>query len=149
MDEDTKAFLDELETKHNGKLGWRTYSTWYGCSDGTYREFGVFLYKINDTFYFEDFERNQSIFGFMVNTKKKKKKFIKMEKEFKISEIKNIITTTRKNALSVIKDNNPALLKNANSFEKLFFKTANAILLNDGTIHFFELVSLKDFREQL
>lgn len=149
MDDDTKDFLEQLETKHNGKMGWRTFSTWYGCSDGTFREFGVFLYKINDTFYFEDFERNQSIFGFLIHTNKKKKEFIKMEREIEAAQIDKVITTTRKNALQIIKTENTQILKSASLFEKMLFKTVSAVILKDGSIHFFELVNSKDFIAQL
>jgi hypothetical protein len=149
MDEDTEFFLSELEKKHGGELTWRTFSTWYGCSDGIQREFGVFLFKVFDTFHFEDFQKNSSIFGIAIGNnsskKKNKKPFIKMERSFEKADIIDIKTTTRSIANTIIKTGNVQPIKTANGFDKVFRKLVTAVTLKDGTIHFFELIAPKEF----
>jgi hypothetical protein len=152
MDEDTEFFLSELEKKYGGELSWRTFSTWYGCSDGIQREFGVFLFKVYNTFHFEDFEKNSSIFGIAIGTnsskKKKKQPFVKLERSFTKDDILDITTTTRSIANTIIKTGNKQPIKAANSFDKIFRKLVTAVTLKDGTIHFFELIAPKEFSRE-
>lgn len=152
MDEETEVFLSELEKKYGGELTWRTFSTWYGCSDGTQREFGVFLFKVFNTFHFEDFEKNTSLFGIPIggnsNKKKKKAPFVKLERSFNKEDIQTITTTTRFIANSIIKSGNAQSVKPANAFDKLFRKLVTAVTLKDGTIHFFELITPKEFTKE-
>ena len=149
MDEETELFISKLEQKHGGQLTWKTFSTWYGCSDGTQREYGVFLFRVFDTFHFEDFEKNSTIFGIPLTGRPKrkngKKEFVQMERSFEKSNVVEIITTTRSTANSIVKTGNTATLKQANKFDKVFKKLVTAVTLQDGTIHFFELISPKEF----
>lgn len=152
MDEDTELFLSELEKKHGGELTWRTFSTWYGCSDGTQRDYGVFLFKVHNTFHFEDFEKNSSIFGISFGNnsskKKNKKPFIKMERSFEKKDIVDIKTTTRSIANAAIKTGNTLQIKPASRFDKVFRKLVTAVTLKDETIHFFELIAPKEIIEE-
>lgn len=149
MDEETELFLSKLEHKHGGKLTWKTFSTWYGCSDGTQREYGVFLFRVFDTFHFEDFEKNSTIFGIPLTGKPKRKKgqkeFVQMERSFEKDNVVKITTTTRTIANSIVKTGNTAILKNATGFDKIFRKLVTAVSLQDGTVHFFELIAPKEF----
>jgi hypothetical protein len=152
MDEDTEFFLSELEKKHGGELTWRTFSTWYGCSDGIQRQFGVFLFKVFDTFHFEDFEKKSTMFGIAIGNnsgkRKNKKQFIKMERSFAKDDIIDIKTTTRSIANTVIRTGNTIPIKAAGGFDKVFRKLVTAVTLKDGTIHFFELIAPKEFVEE-
>ncbi|MBK5201752.1 MAG: hypothetical protein JJE21_09535 [Spirochaetaceae bacterium] len=148
MDEDTEIFISDLEKKFGGKLTWRTFSTWYGCSDGIQREFGVFMFQIEDTFHFEDFKKENLIFGIKMGTSSNKKRepFVKLEREFNKNQIKSINTTTRSIANNIInKKLNSSAITNINLIDKLFKKLVTAVTLKDGTIHFFELIGPKEF----
>ena len=148
MDEETEIFISDLEKKFGGELTWRTFSTWYGCSDGIQREFGVFMFQIGDTFHFEDFEKENLIFGMKIgtNNKKKKEPFVKLERAFEKDQIQSINTTTRSIANNIIRKRlDPSAIKNVNIIDKLFKKLVTAVILKDGTIHFFELIGPKDF----
>lgn len=150
MNEDTEIFISDLENKFGGKLTWRTFSTWYGCSDGIQRDFGVFMFQIENTFHFEDFEKENLILGMKIgrNSNKKREPFVKLERSFSKDQIKSIDTTTRSIANNIIKKKiNPSEFTNINIIDKLFRKLVTAVTLKDGTIHFFELIGPKEFLE--
>lgn len=151
MDEETKEFLEDLENTYGGKITWKTFATWYGCSDSTFREYGVFIFKINDTLYFEDFEKKYAIFGMELKTKKKsKEKYVKMKRQIKVNEIDKVFKVSQSNALEVIKNNkNPIDLKGLNLFDKFFKKSVTAVGLKNGTYHFFEFLNIDDFKKNL
>ncbi len=151
MDEEAQEFIDNLETRYGGKITWKTFATWYGCSDSTFREYGVFIFKINDTLYFEDFEKKYSLFGMELKTKKKNKvKYVKLERQIEIKDIKNVYKVSQANALDVIKNKkDPKSIKSINLFDKLFRKSVTAIALEDGTYHYFELLNTEDFKKNI
>ena len=150
MEEDAQAFIAELEQKHQGVITWRTYATWYGNDREILREFGVFLYRCNDTFYFEDFERNPSMFGISLRSKKKKEPFQKYEGSFSVSEVastRQVCKTQAQKVIQGLKSHDTLAL--ANIFDKIFRQMIEMVTLKDGTVHFFELIDRKTFVEQL
>lgn len=151
MDDETKEFLDNLENKHGGKITWKTFATWYGCSDSTLREHGVFIFKINDTLYFEDFDKKYAIFGIaLTNNKKKKNEYVKMERQIAIADIDNTFRVSQSNAINVVRNTKEASdLKEINLFDKIFKKTVVAVALKNGTHHFFEFMNFEDFKKNL
>jgi len=151
MDDETKEFLDDLETQYGGKITWKTFATWYGCSDSTYREYGVFMFKINDVLYFEDFDKKYTIFGMELKPNKKKKvKYVKLKRQIKIDEITDIFKITQANALEVIKNKkDPSSVKEISLFDRIFRKSVTAVGLKDGTFHFFELLNTEDFKKNI
>ncbi len=148
MDEETKEFLEDLENKYGGKITWKTFATWYGCSDSTYREHGVFIFKINNTLYFEDFEKKYAIFGIaLANNNKKKTKYVKMERQIPISEINKVSKVSQSQALNIIKNyKDVSSLKELNIIDKIFRKTVIAVGLKNGTYHFFEFLNIEEFK---
>lgn len=151
MDEETVQFLEDLETQYGGKITWKTFATWYGCSDSTFREYGVFMFKIKDTYYFEDFEKKYSIFGMDLRTKKKNKiKYVKLQRNINAKEITKVFKISQAKALEVIKrGKNPSELKEISLFDKIFKKSVAAVQLKDGTYHFFELMNLEEFKKSI
>jgi len=150
MEEDAQAFIAELEKKHQGEITWRTYATWYGNDKEILREFGVFLYRCRDTFYFEDFERNPSMFGISLKPKKKKEPFQKYEGSFSVSEVTATRQVSKSQAQKVAQGfKNQDTLSTANIFDKIFRPMVEMVTLNDGSVHFFELIDRKTFAEQL
>lgn len=151
MDEETKEFLENLEKEYGGNIEWKTFATWYGCSDSTFREYGVFLFKIHNTLYFEDFEKKYSIFGMELKTKKKNyQKYVKLKRSIDISQVKSIMKVSQANALDVIKNKkDPKTLSEINLFDKIFKKSVTAVEVEDGTYHFFELLNNAEFAKNL
>jgi hypothetical protein len=150
MEDDAQAFIEELEKRHQAPITWRTYATWYGNDRNTLREFGVFLYRCNDSFFFEDFERTPNMFGFALKPKKKKEPFVKFEGTFCIDQIADTKPVTKKQASRVVQGIlTPSQVNGANVFDKIFRQLVEMVTLADGSVHFFELIDRKSFTEQL
>lgn len=150
MEEDAQAFIDELEKRHGAPITWRTYATWYGNNHSILREFGVFLYRIQDEFHFEDFERSPSMFGISLKPRKKKEPFTKFEGSFSVSEVASTRQVVKTLAFKAIQGNKEARqLPVVTWFDRIFKQMVEMVELTDGTIHYFELIDRKQFVEQL
>src|SRR5690554_3996424 len=99
MEQEAQQFIEELEKRFGGKVGYRTYSTWFASDEGLLREFGVFVYEINGTFHYEDFERKPSIFGFSLRPRKNQPPYVKMEGSFTKEMVKSTSVVTKSQAL--------------------------------------------------
>ncbi len=150
MDEDTIKFLSELEAKHGGTIEWRTYATWYGCDDGTIREYGVFLYKIKDTFYFEDFERFPMILGYKLKPKKNAPKYEKYERSFRAEHVVRVSSVTKSRASDCAQGLiSAAAVTDAGWFSKIFKQLVTKVEMETGTTFFFELMDPKRFVREI
>lgn len=146
MDEDAQAFIAELESRHQAKITWKTYATWYGNNHEISREFGVFLYRCGDTFFFEDFERNPSMFGISLKPKKSKQPFQKYEGSFSLDELGTTRQVVKAQALKVTQGlKKTDDLPSANLLDRIFRQMVEMVILKDGTVHFFELIDRKAF----
>ena len=150
MDDEATRFLSELEAKHGGSIGFRTYSTWFACSDGTVREFGVFLYMVGNVFHFEDFERKPAIFGFPIKPRKNDKPFAKYERAFSAEDVESV-TAVLKTKASDCADGHisPDQIPQVSPFDRLFRSLVHRVLLKDKTTYFFELIDSKKFMQAL
>jgi hypothetical protein len=88
MDQETKDFLDSLEKENGGQIIFKTYAVLIGFSNGQNLNLGGLLYVINNTLYFEDFEKQGGLFGLI--TSKKKKVYEKYKTSIDISSIENL-----------------------------------------------------------
>ena len=89
MEAETLAFLKDIETRRGAPIAWRTFCTWYGTSrhEGLERVWGVFLYRVGDTFYLEDFEHQNTFLGFPVRKRKTDKPYERYEESFHRNEV--------------------------------------------------------------
>ncbi|MGB4407957.1 MAG: hypothetical protein WBI82_13930 [Sphaerochaeta sp.] len=146
MDEDAQAFIAELETRRQAKISWKTYATWYGNNRGVSREFGVFLYRCEKTFYFEDFERNPSMFGISLKSKKKKEPFAKYEGFFALEDVVSTRQIVKTQAKKVTEGTSTAEeLPRVTMLDRVFRQLVEMVTLEDGSVHFFELIDRKAF----
>lgn len=141
IESNAQDFLNKIEEKHGGKIDKKTYSLWYGDSEGNIREFGVFIYRINGIFYYEDFERRSSILGFTV-TRKNQEPYVKFERSFEPENIESMEVVRKASARSFIETGKAA--KKAGVFSRTFLDTVLKIQLKDGTVRFFQVME-KDF----
>jgi len=150
MEDDAQAFIEELQERRGATITWRTYATWYGNNRSILREFGVFLYRVQDTLYFEDFERSPSMFGIKIQPKKKKEPFIKYEGSFAIEEVSRTLPVLKTHAAQVAAGNrNKQELYSPRLFDKIFRQMVEMVELKNGTVHFFELMDRKQFLQEL
>lgn len=145
-DQDAMEFLTEIETRRNGKISWKTYCTWFSdCIN--IRQFGVFLYKVGETFYYEDFERKPSFLGFEIK-QKNAPKYEKLEGSFLASDVKNIVRLTKNRAMAFLThQEREDKLRPSNGFERLFSQLVSMVELQDGSRLFFEFLDEKEFKK--
>ena len=137
MDEDAQAFITELETRHQAKIRWKTYATWYGNNCGISREFGVFLYQCERTFFFEDFERNPSMFGISLKSKKKREPFEKYEGLFALDDVvstRQVVKTHAKKVTEGVKTTED--LPQVNTLDKIFRQLVEMVTSRMGVYIF-------------
>lgn len=141
--DNTIGLLKELEEKYGGTITKRTYALSAFLPNTKPLEHGVFLFRIGDTFYYEDFEREDiNILGFTVK-KKNKTPFIKTEGSFLLKDVDKVLKVSKnyarsyhlKKSLGKIKE-----IKKANAFIKFFKECTYAIVLKNGDVLFFEQI---------
>lgn len=148
MEDDAKKFIENLEARFGGKVGYRTYSTWFASDTGIIREFGVFIYEIDNIFHFEDFERKPSMFGFSIKPSKKQPAYIKMEGSFLPETIESITIVPKSQATACAQGyREQASIAPANALQKLFSPLVTRVVVKDGPTYFFELINHKEFTQ--
>ncbi|MCR4676736.1 MAG: hypothetical protein K5634_05865 [Sphaerochaetaceae bacterium] len=145
IDGDSLEFIKELEKKFGGPVDKRTFSLWYGDSEGNLREFGVFLYRINGIYHYEDYKREPRILGFKV-PQSNPEKYVKFERSFDPEGIASVTEVRKKYARAFCKGETGSV-KAAGLFARLFLDTVHKIEFKDGTVKFFQLIE-KDFFDE-
>ncbi|MFA5468874.1 MAG: hypothetical protein WC224_07470 [Sphaerochaetaceae bacterium] len=150
MEEEAKKFIEELESRHGGKVVYRTFSTWFASNQGVIREFGVFIYEINGTFYFEDFERKPSLFGFSLRPRKNRSPYIKMEGSFTADSVETVSRVIKSQANScALGYRGQETIAPAGKFQQIFGSLVTRVVLKDGATYFFEVINHKEFKQAL
>lgn len=146
MEDDAKQFIESLESRFGGPVGYRTYSTWFASDEGKIRDFGVFIYEIGGIFHFEDFERKPSMFGFSIKPRKNAPPYVKMEGSFTVESIESITVVTKANAQACAQGNrSQANIPPAGGIQKIFSPLVTRIVIKNGPTYFFELINQKEF----
>ena len=146
MEDDVKEFIENLETRFGGPVGYRTYSTWFASDEGLLREFGVFIFEINGIIHFEDFDRKPSIFGFSLRPGKNQKPYVKMERSFSPEDIVSIEMVSKQAAQAVAQGTRSAdEIAPATLLQKIASRLVTQITLGSGPTYFFELINHKEF----
>lgn len=141
MDNEATAYLKGLEEKRGGPLEWKTFSTFYANNNGIIRDHGVFLYEVNNQYWYEDFEHTAQIFGIPLKKPKNAQPYVKFEAWFSPKSVTRIRTVKKKSAIAFCKGYKKyEKLKEANLFDKIFCQCVTEFALNDGTMLFFELM---------
>ena len=148
MDKEAIEFIKEKEAQLNSKIGWRTFSTWFGTNKGILREYGVFLCAFSDSFYLEDFERLPTFLGYTIQ-RKNKVEYVRFDMTFKASSIKSITTVRRSEAERVIRSKAKEPLSKVGKITALFAKTVTQVELDSGELIYFELISSKEFEKKV
>jgi len=138
--EETKAFLAELEQRRGGKITYRAFSAFYGDNRGILREFGVFFYEVDKTFWFQDFERENTFLGFKIGAKKAEK-YVMFESSFSPLDVVGIRKVLKSRARKCVQDAKPFdKLKTYNPVLFALSEYVTEITLKDGRIMFFQFI---------
>lgn len=147
MDQNAHDFIKELEEAYGQPIGWRTYSMWFGHSDGTVREFGVILFLIGDIIHYEDFEKQRSLLGFQLPKKANTPAYVKMKGSFSRKDVVDIQKVAKTSAEAWLRTSVPQPPRPVGKLASLLRQTVTMVTLRDGTRMFFELLDEKAFKE--
>ena len=140
----TVGLLKDLEDRYNGKITDRTFALSCYLPSKKPLEHGIFLFKIGDTYYYEDFEKEEmNLLGFTIK-RKSSEPFEKTSGSFKESDIKRVFKVSRAYARSYhfkAQTGNIKAIREASRFVKMFRECTYAVELQDGNVLFFEMIN--------
>lgn len=141
QDGDGMEFIRGLEEKRGCPVGWRTYSTFYADSNGTVREYGVFLYEAGGRLWYEDFEHEPQILGFKLPKGRNAAPYVKFESSFAPQDVADMRFVKKNGAKSVAMGLKPHdRTRTAGPLARFFSQCVTEVRLKDGTVLYFELV---------
>lgn len=140
--EDAQKMISELEAKRGGHIEWKTVCLFYADSDKNLKE-SVFLYKIGDTFYFEDFEKDCTFLGFKINPPKDYK-YEKFEGSFKAIDVAYMEKVLKSDVIAFCEGRSDKV-KIAGNLTALFKQTVSRIELENKKIIYLEVMKNNEF----
>lgn len=139
-DNESEAFLNDIEQRRGGKITFKTFSTFYADNNGNVRDYGVFLYVVNGTVWFQDFEHESSFLGFRLS-RRKDEEYEMFESSFSPLDVVAFRTVMKKAARScALGFRDFAKLRKANPVIGLLAETVTEIKLKDGRLMYFQLM---------
>lgn len=150
MEKETGAeesvFIEALEKKRGGKITYREIALFYADFKRNCKE-SVFLYRIGDRIYLEDFEREFRFLGFRVKPPKGYK-YVKFEAYFCVGDVSGAEVVLRRSVEQFVKGKANEV-KCASGASALFGQTMLKLNFKDGSFIFLEVVDKKRFMQHL
>lgn len=137
-DDNGAKLIRELEAKRGGSISWRTYSIFYADSSGRVIENGVFVYRIGDDFWLEDFEKVPSIFGIKIDNPRNYS-YEKFERRIQICEFEKSDKILKKDAVAIAEGRKKEVSK-AGKLASFFGESVTRIKLKDNSVVFLQLM---------
>jgi hypothetical protein len=145
-EENPDDFWRETARKRGGEIGFFTFATLVGRSGGAILNFPGLLYKSGDTFWFEDFERD----NWLAKILSSRKKYEKTEISFAAAEVRLVRLVSRMSASRCVGGAvEPGQLAPATVFSRVFSTPVTQVGLADGSSLFFEIMQRKEFAAQV
>ena len=141
---DAEQFKSEREKQFGGKIDYMTYTTLIGrASAGKVVHRGGLLYLINETLYFEDFEKT----GGLMVLFNQKEDYTKTEFSIELSEISIVKEIKEKNAVSCVQGfvNEHEILPAKKGIFSLFSKVVLQVLVGNQPSVFIDLLDKDGF----
>lgn len=136
-DQTPDEFWAEIEEKRGGKVSFFTFSKFIGRSRSTPDNLPGLFYVINDTAYFEDFEKDNMLARLMG----RKKKYEKMEFSFRLEKVAKAQHVSQGSAIKcisgVVADGD---IQAVSKLARLFSNPVYQVMLDTGESLFFEQV---------
>ena len=140
--EDPADFWREVEERRGGTVGFFSFATLLGRSDGSRLDLPGLLYTVDQTAWFEDFEKDNWLFRVITGNRK----FEKTEISFGLGEVAAVRVVTRSAAARCLNGSTRAeTLRPASPLSQFFSAPTTAVLLRTGSAIFFDLLKRKEF----
>ncbi len=145
-EENPEDFWKETALKRGGEITFFTFATLVGRSGGALLNFPGLLYKSGETFWFEDFERD----NWLAKILSSRRKYEKTEMFFAAGEVQFVRLVSRMSAARCIGGAvAPEKLAPVSFFARFFTTPVTQVGLKDGTSLFFEIMQRREFAAQL
>jgi hypothetical protein len=143
-DEDPKEFWRKTAEKRGGQIGFLTYAMLVGRSGAGALELSGLLYTVNETVWFEDFERSNWLSRLIGS----RTKFEQTEISFGTAEVRSVRLVARNDAARCIAGKMPAeKVPEITFLGRLFSTPIAAVTLVDGATLFFDVMRLREFQK--
>ena len=140
MDEETKAFLADIEQRRGGQISFKTFSTFYADNSGKLCRYGVFFYRVNGMFWFQDFEHVPSFLGFNL-TRKKDSEYQMFEACFSPSDVVSIRKVWKKSVIKCAMYGKDFFkLRRFNPVLGFLSESATEFTMKDGRLLYFQFM---------
>jgi len=141
-EQDAREFWNQKEKEKGGTVGFYTFATFLGRSNDKTVSLGGLIYTIDDTVYFEDFEKDSWFAKFLT----RKNTYEKTEFSFLVKNVAEVKVVSKNSAYSCVS----GYLEDTNTkpFSKIMsilFQSAVQIRLKRGGSLFFDIMRSKDF----
>lgn len=141
---ETQEYLESLEQEFSGPIRFKTYANFLGFSTPERIEKGGLLFVINDTLYFEDFERKLGLLDLV--GLQNREVYQKFRTSCLIRDISAHFTARTAAVKQVIKGYRPLeRIRPTNIVVKSFVKTCYVITLTSGPSWFMEVLDDTEF----
>lgn len=140
MDEETKAFLADIELRRGGQITFKTFSTFYADNSGKLCQDGVFFYRVGGQFWFQDFEHVSTFLGFIL-TKKKDPDYQMFESSFSPSDVVSIRKVWKKSVIRcALYGKDFFKLRTFNPVLGFLSESATEFTMKDGRLLYFQFM---------
>jgi hypothetical protein len=140
--EDPGEFWRGVESRRGGKVRFLTFATLLGRSDGTRVDLPGLLYVVDDTIWFEDFEKDNWLARLFASHRA----FEKTEISIAMGEVAGVRMVTRMAAARCLAGAaRPAALRAASPLRQRFSVTVAELLLRNGSAVFFDVIKRAEF----
>lgn len=140
--EDPATFWHDVEERRGGKVGFFSFATLLGRSDGSRMDLPGLLYTVNQTAWFEDFEKDNWLYRIVTGNRK----FEKTEISFELGEVTRVRVVRRGAAVRCLNGSVRAeALPTASALSQFFAAPITAVVLRSGSTLFFDVLKRKEF----
>ena len=133
-------FWGDRERDKGGPVGFKSFSILLGKSDDSPQNLAGILYQVNDTMYFEDFEKD----NMLAKIVSRNRKYEKTEFSFLRSDVREMRLVSKNAALSSIEGSlRDSETKPFTTLGSLFGKPAVQLMFVSGYSLFFDVMEVK------
>ena len=139
-------FWKEKEDLYGGKIEFRSFARYLGNTVSGSADLSGLLYLVNGRLIFEDFEKEPSMFGFLI--KKKKSVYEKTLIEIPASEIRDLNQVSQGTSAGRMAGI-PGPSQPISALARIFSVVVRELNMNDGNAYYFEILDKSSLAEAL
>jgi len=146
--ENPEQFFADLEQTYGGSVLYKSFAMFHTLRDGRYVKLGGLLYFISSSIVFEDFEKEQKVFGVLMRDRSGP--YEKFRAEETVDAVEQVQLVMVRQAEQFLKGNaSRSQLYTPAPLERFFMKTAQHLAFSNGNDWFLEPMNSREFTSYL